>query len=69
MRYYFHVMDGIPSLDSEGIEIADLAGVQQEAFFSGNDIFRSRKNPLFWTGEPWKMWVTSLTVQATPCCP
>jgi hypothetical protein len=58
MRYYFHVRDGESLLDEEGVELAGMDAVREEAIQSSGDLLKREHGPNFWTGEPWKLWVT-----------
>ena len=58
MRYYFNIKDGETMFDAEGMEIADIADVRQEAVQSSADMLRGLHGAHFWTGEPWMLWVT-----------
>ena len=60
MRYYFHVQDGVELLDDEGIELSDMNAVREEAIQSSGELVTGLHGPDFWTGEPWKLWVTDL---------
>ena len=57
MRYYFNVKDGAIHLDSEGLDLDDLASVRQEAIKSAGEML-SGSGDHIWAGEPWRMWVT-----------
>jgi hypothetical protein len=46
-------------LDSEGTELLDLAAVRRTALATATEILGGMKTgPAFWSGEPWKLWVT-----------
>jgi hypothetical protein len=60
--YYFHLKDGITILDSEGTDLPDLAAVRRTALATATEILGGMKEgPAFWSGEPWKLWVTDQT--------
>ena len=54
MRYYFNVKDGAIHLDSEGLDLDDLASVRQEAIKSAGEML-SGSGDHIWAGEPWRM--------------
>jgi hypothetical protein len=57
--YYFHLKDGATLLDSEGCDLPDLAAVRRAAIATTTDVLGGIKaGPAFWSGEPWKLWVT-----------
>jgi hypothetical protein len=57
--YYFHLKDGATILDSEGSDLPDLAAVRRAAIATTTDVLGGMKGgPVFWSGEPWKLWVT-----------
>ena len=58
MRYYFYFMDGVTTLDHEGLEFADLASVKSEAVETCVDLFKGKVSHEFWDGEPLRLWVT-----------
>lgn len=58
MRYYFNVKDGTTLLDGEGVELQNLDAVKTEAIQSSADLLKGLHGPDFWTGDPWKLWVT-----------
>ena len=55
-RYYFHVVDGRVSLDTEGTELADLMQARVEAIRTAGEILR-REGEQFWKGGDWRMTV------------
>lgn len=58
-RYYFHLKDGATLLDSEGCDLPDLAAVRRAAIATTTEVLGGIKaGPAFWSGEPWKLWVT-----------
>ena len=58
-RYYFHVSDGTTKLDHMGEEFPDIEAVQHNAFLMTTDLMRgSDVGRSFWSGEPWRLWVT-----------
>jgi len=57
--YYFHLKDGATLLDSEGCDLPDLAAVRRAAIATTTEVLGGIKaGPAFWSGEPWKLWVT-----------
>jgi hypothetical protein len=57
--YYFHLKDGATILDSEGCDLPDLAAVRRAAIATTTEVLGGIKaGPEFWSGEPWKLWVT-----------
>jgi Domain of unknown function (DUF6894) len=57
-RYYFHLEDGRRLLDDTGLDLADIAAVQNEAVRASADILKGGPRPTLWHGTPWQMWVT-----------
>jgi hypothetical protein len=57
-RYYFHVKDGATSLDSEGLELPDLAAVRKAALTFSGETLRDGADPKLWDGTPWRLRVT-----------
>lgn len=47
-------------LDSTGVELRDIAAVQNETLQAGGEIVKSgpRVTATLWNGVPWRMWVT-----------
>jgi hypothetical protein len=58
MRYFFHVKDGKQLLDQNGVELADMDSVKKEAVSAAAELLSAIHGADFWTGEPWKLWVT-----------
>ena len=59
MRYYIHVKDGQTILDEEGAEFSNLDAVKNNAIRASGEMVRSLNHgENFWSGEPWKLWVT-----------
>jgi hypothetical protein len=58
MRYYFNIHDGRTMLDEQGMELGDMEAVKNEAVRTSADLLKGIRGPRFWTGEPWKLWVT-----------
>src|SRR3954465_12240624 len=57
--YYFHLKDGATVLDSEGCDLPDLAAVRRAAIATTTEVLGGIKaGAAFWSGEPWKLWVT-----------
>ena len=57
-RFYFNITDGETMLDDEGMEFPDLDAVRHEAVQSSAEMLKDMEGRKFWTGEPWKLWVT-----------
>jgi hypothetical protein len=57
-RYYFNIQDGQTMLDDEGMELDDMQAVKEEAVKSSTDLLKGLQGPEFWSGEPWKLWVS-----------
>src|SRR3954447_16009940 len=52
--YYFHLKDGATLLD-----LPDPAAVRRAAIATTTEVLGGIKaEPTFWSGEPWKLWVT-----------
>ena len=59
MRFYFHVKDGSTILDDEGSEFPSVEAVKNNAIRASGEMLRGLDHDLnFWSGEPWKLWVT-----------
>jgi hypothetical protein len=59
MRYYFHVKDGSTILDEDGAEFSSVESVKNNAIKASGEMLRSLNHGVnFWSGEPWKLWVT-----------
>ena len=58
MRYFFHVQDGKEMLDQNGVELLDMNAVKKEASQATTELLGGLRGPHFWSGEPWKLWVT-----------
>ena len=57
--YFFHLKDGATLLDGEGCDLPDLAAVRRAAIATATEVLGGIKaGPAFWSGEPWKLWVT-----------
>jgi hypothetical protein len=59
MRYFFHVRDGKEMLDENGVELLDMNAVKKEAVEVTAELLGGLRGPHFWSGEPWKLWVTN----------
>jgi hypothetical protein len=57
-RYYFHLQDGHTLLDSDGLELIDLAAAQKEAVRASADVLKGGPGATLWEGTPWRLWVT-----------
>jgi hypothetical protein len=57
--YYFHLKDGCTIFDAQGSDLPDIAAVRRTALATTTEILGGmRAGPEFWSGEPWKLWVT-----------
>jgi hypothetical protein len=57
-RYYFHLEDGQLLLDDTGLDLADVAAVQNEAVRASAELLKGWPSATLWNGTPWRMWVT-----------
>ena len=58
-RFYFHISHGGTSLDSDGFDFPDLDAAKDEAIRCSGEMLRGLKHgPEFWSGTPWRLWVT-----------
>jgi hypothetical protein len=58
-RYYFHSKNGKVCLDAEGLELADIEAVREEAYFFGREsVWATPGSGRFWAGESQSVWVT-----------
>jgi hypothetical protein len=57
-RYYYHLHDGRQILDDEGAELPNLAAARNMAIVHSGEILKDGAASSFWSGEPWRMWVT-----------
>jgi hypothetical protein len=58
-RYSFNLKDGSVILDEQGVELADMDAVRKEAMSASLELLRGMQAAgEFWSGEPWKLWVT-----------
>jgi hypothetical protein len=60
-RFFFHVVDGYESLDTEGTDLPDLATARNEAVTMSGQILRDGGGETLWAGTPWRLWVTDDT--------
>jgi hypothetical protein len=58
VRYYFNAYDGETVFDDEGMEFTDFDDVKAEAIQASVDLLKDIQGPKFWSGEPWRLWVT-----------
>ena len=56
-RYFFHIYDGEPDPDLEGVELADIYLAQSEAIRMSGEVMRDL-GAKFWDGREWRMEVT-----------
>ncbi|HEV7878115.1 DUF6894 family protein [Bradyrhizobium sp.] len=57
-RYFFHSKNGKVTLDEEGLELADIDAVREEAYFFGRETVWATPVSEFWAGESQSVWVT-----------
>jgi hypothetical protein len=58
-RYYFHSKNGKVTLDKQGLELANLDAVREEAYFFGREtVWAAPGGRQFWAGESQSVWVT-----------
>jgi hypothetical protein len=57
-RYFFHVVDGSVSIDSDGTVLANLAEAHSQAITMAGEIMRDARRK-FWSGNDWQMHVTN----------
>jgi hypothetical protein len=57
-KYFFHVIDGYESLDTEGTDLPDLAAARNAAVTMSGQILRDGGGETLWAGVPWRLWVT-----------
>ena len=57
-RYFFHVKDGRTFIDTEGVELSNLAAARALAVTASGEALRNGAGPAVWDGTPWEMWVT-----------
>jgi hypothetical protein len=75
-RYYFHVYDGISSVDAEGTELADIAAARRDAVKLMGRIMLDDAQAA-WNADDWRLDVTdehgltlfSLLFAVTDCTP
>ena len=57
--YYFHLKDGHTIFDGQGSDLPDIAAVRRTALVTTTEILGGMQaGPEFWSGEPWRLWVT-----------
>ena len=56
-RYFFHVVDGTVSIDTDGTELRGLPEAHSQAIAMAGEIMRDARRK-FWTGNDWQMHVT-----------
>jgi hypothetical protein len=61
-RYFFHIFNGHPHADMEGIELSGLKKARQEAIQTAGEIIRS-DDVKAWQGSDWHMEVTDAAGQ------
>jgi hypothetical protein len=57
MRYFFHLDDGIPNNDLDGIELPNLEAVKEEASKVCGEMLADA-GPHFWINPDWRVRVT-----------
>jgi hypothetical protein len=55
-RFYFHIVDGRFQVDSDGVELVDMAAARIEAIAAAGAILRDA-GLKGWTGNEWQMHV------------
>lgn len=53
-RYFFHIMDGTAFIDTEGVELADIAAVRRMATTTAGQMLE-QIGDRFWEGKPWRL--------------
>lgn len=56
-RYFFHIVDGDISIDTEGTELPDLEAARSEAISAAGEILKEA-GVNGWKGIEWQMHVT-----------
>jgi hypothetical protein len=57
-RCYFHLQNGVTTLDCDGVDLPDMAAVQTEAAETVASALREDAMDMLWNGEPLRLWVT-----------
>ena len=56
-RYYFNIKDGQTTLDTDGVELADMDAVRKQAVIATGTMLHDH-GAEFWKDRDWQMWVT-----------
>jgi len=54
-RYFFHIIEGGPYLDTSGVELADFSAAMAEAEAIVEEIIRDNQ----FAGEPWSLRIAN----------
>jgi len=57
-RRYFHFQNGGTTLDSEGVDLPDMATTRTEAARTIAEMLREDEIDTLWHGHPLRLWVT-----------
>jgi hypothetical protein len=57
--FFFHIQDGQTYHDDAGQDLESIQEAKQVALDISRDVFGSLRGPHFWSGVPWKLWVTN----------
>ena len=60
MHYFFHLDDGVPNNDVEGVDLPDLAAVQAETSKVCGEMLADAGQS-FWSNPDWRVRVTDET--------
>jgi hypothetical protein len=70
LSYFFHIHNGTPELDEEGIRLSSISEVRDQAVALIAGILHNGEGTAIWAGTPPKLWVTvNQRVPAGPCSP
>ena len=58
MRSCRAIIFGQRLLDDTGLDLPDIAAVQNEAVRASVDLLKGWPSATLWNGTPWQMWVT-----------
>ena len=58
MRCYFNFQDGATFFDNEGTVCPTFEDAKTVALQCSFDVLPGPKTDAFWSGEPWRLWVT-----------
>jgi hypothetical protein len=57
-RHYFHLQNGVTTLDREGVDVPDMAATRAEAVKTIGTMLCEDPMDTFWDGKPLRVWVT-----------